>query len=91
MEILDTGEGSRRGKETQPELRRTLQNLENSRPQRVYTTDSMRRGDGKSLEQHAPQEIFLNFNPGEGDEARDVESSLSPEVLLDPTRGRHCL
>ena len=94
MEILDAGEGSRRGKEIQPELRRTLQNSENARPQRVYTTDSMRWGDGKSLEQHAPQEILLNFTPEEGDEARDAESSLSPEVLLDPTdptRERHYL
>ena len=91
MEILDAGEGSRRREETQPKLRRTLQNLENARPQCVYTTDSRRRGDGKNLEQHAPQEILLSFNPEEGDKARDAESSLSPEVLLDPTRGRHYL
>ena len=89
MDILDAGEGSRRGEETQPKLRRTLQNLENARPQRVYTTDSMRWGNGKSLKQHAPQEILLSFNPGEGDETRDTESILSPEVLLDPTRSRH--
>ena len=91
MEILDAEEGSRRGEETQPKLRKTIQDLKNARPQRVYTTDSVRWDDGKSLEQHAPQEILLNFNPEEGDEARDAESSLSPEMLLGPTRGRHCL
>ena len=91
MEILDAGEGSRRGKETRLELQRTLQNSENARPQHVYTANSTRRGDRESLEQRAPQEIFLSFNPGKGDETRDVESSLSPKVLLDPTRGRHCL
>ena len=69
MEILEAREGNRRGKETRPELRRTLQNSENARPQHVYTTDSTRRGDRESLEHCAPQEMLLSFNPGEGDEA----------------------
>ena len=91
IEILDVGEGSRRGKETQPELWRTLQNSENARPQHVYTTDSTRWGDRESLEHRAPQEILLSFNPEQGDEARDAKSSLSPEVSLDLIGGRDYL
>ena len=54
IEILDAWEGSRRGKETQPELRRTLQNFENARRQHVSTTDAIRQGDRESLEHCAP-------------------------------------
>ena len=66
MEILDAGEGSRRGKETQPELRRTLQNSENARHQHAYTTDSMRRGDKENLNSVHLKRFSSALTPGKG-------------------------
>ena len=66
MEILDAGEGSRKGKETQLELRRTLRNSENARPQRVFPW-SRQNYKSNHVKPHKPRLFICGMEYAYGD------------------------